>query len=169
MRTWDGLWAGVAGVALLSSACVHTPLTHGIQPYRSDSEQALALEQHAAQICSDHRGTDDLPPHPFKTDGCSAWFDASWKHCCVEHDIYYWCGGSAEDRRRADRELRDCVSLETGCVLPDMMRAGVRIWGAPWQPVPWRWGYGWDYYRAYDTERDAPLEGESRSAADQAE
>jgi hypothetical protein len=42
------------------------------------------------------------------------------------------------------RELRDCVSMEAGCVLPGMMRAGVRIGGAPWQPVPWRWGYGWE-------------------------
>lgn len=45
-----------------------------------------------------------------------------------------------------------------------MMHAGVRIGGAPWQPAPWRWGYGWDYYRAYDTGGDTPLEVELRSA-----
>ena len=56
------------------------------------------------------------------------------------------------------RDLRDCVSLKTGCVLPAMMHAGVRIGGAPWQPAPWRWGYGWPYYRGYDTEGDTPLE-----------
>ena len=82
----------------------------------------------------------------------------------MEHDIHYWCGGNAEDRRRADRELRDCVSLATGGVLPDIMHASVRIGGAPWQPVPWRWGYGWGYYRAYDTEGDAPLQVEPRSS-----
>ncbi len=72
----------------------------------------------------------------------------------MEHDIDYWCGGSAEDRRRADRELRDCVSQVAGGVLPGMMRAGVRVGGAPWYPVPWRWGYGWDYCRGYDTGAD---------------
>ena len=48
-----------------------------------------------------------------------------------------------------------------------MMQAGVRIGGAPWQPVPWRWGYGWDYYRAYDDEddeSDASSEVEASSA-----
>lgn len=164
MRACDGLRAGVAVVALLSSSCAITPVTHGTQPYRDDPEQARALEQRAAQICAERRGADDLPPHPFTTDGCSVWFDASWKQCCVEHDIHYWCGGSAEDRRRADRELRDCVSLKTGCVLPAMMHAGVRVGGAPWQPAPWRWGYGWEYYRGYDTQDAATPDAESSTA-----
>ena len=59
--------------------------------------------------------------------------------------------------------LRDCVSRATGGVLPELMRAGVRVGGAPWHPVPWRWGYGWDYCRGYDTEGDTPLQIESSS------
>ena len=100
MRACDGRRAGAAVVALLSSACTLTPVTHGAELYRSDPERARVLEQHAAQICADRRDADDLPPSPFTTDACSAWFDGSWKHCCVERDIDYWCGGSAEDRRR---------------------------------------------------------------------
>jgi hypothetical protein len=168
VRRFAGLRAGVALVALLGSGCATTPMTHTTEPYRGDPEEARALEQRAAQVCVERRGEDDLPPHPFTTDACSSWPDASWKHCCVEHDISYWCGGSAEDRRRADRELRDCVAETAGCGLPGMMRAGVWIGGAPWQPAPWRWGYGWDYYRAYDAEADTPLEVESR-AVDRAE
>jgi len=42
------------------------------------------------------------------------WPDDGWVACCVEHDIAYWCGGSADDRWRADNELllciRDCCS-----------------------------------------------------------
>ncbi len=151
-------------VALLSSAC--TPVTHGAEPYRSDPELARTLEQRAAQICAKRRGAGGLPPRPFTTDACSVWFDSSWKHCCVEHDIDYWCGGNAEDRRRADRELRDCVSQVTGGVIPGMMRVGVRVGGAPWYPVPWRWGYGWDYCRGYDTGGDTPRQLESSSTED---
>jgi hypothetical protein len=86
----------------------------------------------------------------------------------VEHDIAYWCGGNAEDRRRSDRELRDCAAETAGCVLPAMIRAGVWIGGAPWQPAPWRWGYGWDYYRGYDTKSAATPKVES-SSLDRAE
>jgi len=160
VRAWDCLWAGVAGAALVGAACTLTPVNHSTEPYRSDPEQARAIEQHAAQVCAERRGAEDLPPHPFKTDACSVWFDAGWKHCCVEHDVDYWCGGSAEDRSRSDRALRDCVAGEAGYVLPGMMHVGVRMGGAPWQPVPWRWGYGWDYYHAYDLEGDASPEVE---------
>jgi hypothetical protein len=151
-------------LALLISGCSITPKSHNTEPYRSDPERALALEQYAGEICAERRGGERLPPHPFTTDACSGWFDASWKQCCVEHDVHYWCGGSAEDRRRVDRELRACVSATTGGVLPAMMHAGVRIGGAQWQPTPWRWGYGWDYCGTYDREGDAPAKVESHSA-----
>lgn len=55
------------------------------------------------------------PDFPFTTDGCSGgmtllWnflFDRNppWNGCCVEHDKFYWQGGTAEDRRWADAGL----------------------------------------------------------------
>jgi hypothetical protein len=146
----------VVVVALLATACAITPKSHRTEPYRSDPVLAGTLERRAAEVCATRRGANDLPPTAFKTDACSAWFDGSWKHCCVEHDIDYWCGGNADDRLRADRELRNCVAETTCGILPDMMQAGVRIGGAPWLPTPWRWGYGWGYYRAYDHSADHP-------------
>ena len=56
MRACGGLRAGVAVVALLSAACVITPVNHSTEPYRSDPEQARALEQHAAQVCAELEG-----------------------------------------------------------------------------------------------------------------
>ena len=53
----------------------------------------------------------DPPPIPFKSDGCSMWFD-SWKGidlypACFFHDLKYWCGYPGEEAERliADAEL----------------------------------------------------------------
>ena len=36
------------------------------------------------------------------------------------------------------------------------MYLGVRIGAVPWYPVPFRWGYGWDWPHGYDdTPTDA--------------
>jgi hypothetical protein len=78
------------------------------------------------------------------------WPDRSWVQCCVEHDIAYWCGGSAEDRRRADAALRQCVTEKSSACMGTMMYLGVRPGGIPWSPFPWRWAYGWDGIHGYD-------------------
>lgn len=126
--------------ALLAlGGCV--PHSHRLAPYRNDTEQAQHLEDRAAADCAARRGTA-IPPNPFTTDGCSMWPDAAWVDCCVAHDIVYWCGGSSADRCRADRELRECVSRQSAWTAT-LMYAGVRAGGGPYQPFPWRWGYGW--------------------------
>jgi hypothetical protein len=159
----------LGALLLFGAACAGSPLVNTAEPYRSDPVLARSLAGYAARLCAAQRGEDDLPPHPFTTDGCSAWPDASWKHCCVEHDVRYWCGGSAEDRERADDALRACVTRASGGFLGGAMEAGVRIGGAPWAPAPWRWGYGWDYYRAYDAGGDAPAPPDTRASDDETE
>ncbi len=108
------------------------------------------LERSADRYCSARRGGHNLPPYPFRTDGCSVSPNGSWVQCCVEHDVAYWCGGSAEDRKRADAKFRDCVAERQSEFLGDMMYLGVRVGGVPWHPFPWRWAYGWDGIRGYD-------------------
>jgi hypothetical protein len=127
------------GLALALSACV--PRVHRLAPYDEDAHLARQLEDRAAADCAARRGAT-IPPNPFKTDGCSMWPNSKWVDCCVEHDIHYWCGGSSEERRRADRELRDCVR-DYASRTASVMYVGVRIGGGPCQPFPWRWGYGW--------------------------
>jgi len=135
-------------LVVLSAGC--TPTVYRLQPYRDDPMQAQTLERRAKEFCCQRRGPTDLPPHRFTTDGCSEWPDGSWVNCCVEHDIAYWCGGSCEDRERADTALRQCVADTGSEYMSTLMYLGVRAGGPPWYPAPFRWGYGWDWPRGYD-------------------
>ncbi|MBC7387174.1 MAG: hypothetical protein H7301_13565 [Cryobacterium sp.] len=75
----------------------------------------------------------NLFPHPFITDGCTSFPNGTlrspelWLHCCVEHDLFLWAGGTRKMRNRADIQLRDCVR-ETGALREaDVMYLGVRM------------------------------------------
>jgi hypothetical protein len=135
--------ARVAPLLLALAAC--TPTRHRLKPYSEDAAVATALEQRAAAKCCVQRPQCDLPPHPFTTDGCSLWMDGNWVDCCVEHDIAYWCGGTAQDRCRADQALKDCVTAKHDAFLGTVMYVGTRVGGAAWLPTSFRWGYGWDW------------------------
>jgi len=81
----------------------------------------------------------------FNTDGCTLWvddfLDHSFTRICVEHDLAYWRGGSLEEKEKSDLMLRDKING----ILPymgDVMYQGVRLFGHPILPTPWRWGYG---------------------------
>ena len=92
----------------------------------------------------------------FTSDGCSLFPDgtsgdrAGWCECCLRHDIAYWRGGTEDERRKADEELRACVLDRTGDkALAETMHLGVRAGGHPDFPTWYRWGYGWTYGRGY--------------------
>ena len=135
-------------IAVFATGC--TPTAHRLEPYRDQPAQAAALERRADQFCCQRRGPADLPPHHFTTDGCSLWPDSTWVGCCVEHDMAYWCGGSCEDRVRADETLRECVAQNGPAGMGTVMYLGTRAGGPPWTPFPFRWGYGWDWPHGYD-------------------
>ena len=80
--------------------------------------------------------------------------DGSWQSCCVEHDMAYWCGGSAEERRATDALFRACVTDHGGRALAALLYWSVRVSGNPWLPVYWRWGYGWAWPRGYTDARE---------------
>lgn len=91
---------------------------------------------------------------PFTTDGCSMFPDSAgpldWTHCCVTHDLAYWRGGTAEQRRMADQQLAQCVRQQTqNSQLAQAMYQGVRLGGSPYSLAPYRWGYGWESARFY--------------------
>ena len=131
----------------LCSACM--PRVSTLEPYRHDPTEAYRLQQRANDVCRSRRG-GALPPHPFTTDGCSLWPDGSWVSCCLEHDIAYWCGGSAAERERADDAFEHCVAANGSQGMGVVMVLGVRAGGFPWYPWPFRWGYGWDWPHGYD-------------------
>jgi len=102
----------------------------------------------------------------FKSDGCSLFIDGTfknpelWKDCCVEHDVAYWKGGTAEEREAADLKFRACILKKTGNeALAKLMYEAVRAGGGPHFPTWYRWGYGWPKGRGYQalTEEEQTL------------
>lgn len=106
---------------------------------------------------------------PYQSDGCSAFPDGPllnigekradlWLHCCRAHDYAYWQGGTREQRWQADRDLKNCVASVGRPKTASLMLVGVRVGGSPYWPTPFRWGFGWPYYRPYqaltDNERE---------------
>lgn len=138
------MWRVLVGLALVLSAC--TPTISTVGGYTP--EELVRVAAAARAECELRRGPAGVPPNPFTTDGCSFWPDCTWRPCCVDHDKWYWCGGSEEDRRKADALLRECVARHSATAA-DMTWAGVRAMGAPWLPFWWRWGYGWPWPHGY--------------------
>jgi hypothetical protein len=96
----------------------------------------------------------------FTTDGCSLFPDGHlynrelWLPCCTAHDKAYWQGGTWEQRRDADRQLKQCVAALGEHVVAELMLNGVRVGGSPFWPTRFRWGYGWNYLRGYKPLND---------------
>lgn len=74
-------------------------------------------------------------------DGCSGGVSRLWRlvtgnrppfeWCCDEHDLAYDEGGNPDDRRLADRRLRECVAMSGHPVVAWIMWIGVRIGSWP--------------------------------------
>lgn len=154
MRPSGARRAAALPALLLAAGCATS--SHTVEPYRSDPEAAAELQAKAHQVCDEMDPEGDLPQKPFVSDGCSSWIDGSWVECCVEHDIPYWCGGTREARRGADRQLDACVSDMASGFLGGLMYLGVRVGGHPVFPAPWRWGFGRDYPAGYDEPLSEP-------------
>jgi tyrosine-protein phosphatase SIW14 len=113
-------------------------------------------------------GPPDAPAEDlraFTSDGCSLCPNGTmkdltkWCDCCLTHDIAYWRGGTAEERRKADEALRECVLKRTkDRNLAETMYLGVRAGGHPAFPAWYRWAYGWSYGRGYKPLSDAEKE-----------
>ncbi len=84
-------------------------------------------------------------PADFQSDGCTHFPDGDYADCCVEHDKAYFAGGSWKMRWRADKKLYQCVAAKKGFrhkLIAPVMWAGVRVFGAPFLPTEFRWGFG---------------------------
>jgi len=108
------------------------------------------------EVCA-HYGLPDLwrkiekdpPPRPFKSDGCTGWFD-EWKGVSLYpagflHDLKYWAGYPGEDVERlaADAELMlDVARLLHSTEMAETMFHGVRLGGTDKLKTPFAWGFG---------------------------
>jgi hypothetical protein len=130
-------------LAMLCQACTTThwkisdPAPWGLEETLSHNQ----LEKMAVKACP-LTGEEMLTPI-FASDGCTASPDGDgYLGCCVKHDMAYWCGGTAAARRKADRELRECVAAGSNSVTAWWLYIGTRVGGHPLWPTTWRWGYG---------------------------
>jgi hypothetical protein len=91
----------------------------------------------------------DEPPKPFKSDGCSMWFD-KWQGeslypACFLHDLKYWAGYPGEDVERliADAELMIHVArLLNSTAMAVIMFHAVRVGGHEIFKRSFSWGFG---------------------------
>jgi hypothetical protein len=93
-----------------------------------------------------------------KYDGCSGGMSMLWKlfgktpeweHCCDDHDQPYFKGGTYEEKKKADKELKQCVEKTGNKFWANVMYPLVQVGGSPKLPFSWRWGFGKKYYTGY--------------------
>ncbi|MDH3694667.1 MAG: hypothetical protein OER96_08870 [Gammaproteobacteria bacterium] len=91
----------------------------------------------------------DPPARPFKSDGCSMWFN-QWKGknmypACFLHDLKYWAGYPGEDvaRLKADAELMiEVAAILNNTKMAEAMFHGVRVGGHEMFKQGFSWGFG---------------------------
>lgn len=85
----------------------------------------------------------------FVSDGCTLFINGPpdqpnlWEHCCFEHDLVYWFGGTRSDKHFADLQLRSCVKKVAGSFWADIIYSGVVL--GHYSPIKFKyvWGWGW--------------------------
>jgi hypothetical protein len=94
--------------------------------------------------------------NPFLTDFCTAYPEGTssqpnkWKHCCIEHDLYFWAGGNKEDRNEADNGLKNCVEKTGAKLQARLIYFGVSLGGR--SPIKFKtkqWGNAWSQRKRY--------------------
>lgn len=90
---------------------------------------------------------------PFETDGCTMFMDGTysqpglWKHCCSEHDLRYWFGGSQADMDASDLRLRSCVQKVAGDNWAFVIYSGIRAGHHSPIKNKYQWNWGWTLSR----------------------
>lgn len=115
----------------------------------------IAALQMILASCITVPSEDDRSIDAFVSDRCSYYAEGTiaqnnlWCHCCVEHDLYYWMGGSETQRRDADAVFSRCIAETGASANAAIMWFGVRIAGGPNTKASYRWGFGWPYHSPY--------------------
>lgn len=91
---------------------------------------------------------------PYFTDGCTMFVDGPlkqpklWLHCCEEHDMRYWFGGSIADMDQTDLRLKACVKKVAGSGWAEIIYRGVRAGHSSPIKNKTHWSWGWVNERA---------------------
>jgi len=148
-------WAAAAQTAIPGGQPVYRPAQPG-EKIRLPGRDEIVPLHHIKTLCAAF-GLDalwakiakDPPKLPFKSDGCSLWFN-KWRGydlypACFRHDLKYWAGYPGEDVERlvADSELMiDVARIMGSTKMAETMFAGVRVGGGEWTRTSFAWGFG---------------------------
>ena len=95
---------------------------------------------------------------PFVTDYCTLFVEGTrqqpnlWRHCCEEHDLYFWAGGSIEDKKASDQRLKACVKSAGASTQAVLIYTAVVIGGhSPIHIKAKQWGNTWENRPRYLT------------------
>ena len=86
----------------------------------------------------------------FESDGCTMFVDGPvgkpelWKHCCFEHDLRYWFGGSKEQMKQTDLFLKACVNDVAGGFWAGLIYNGVVAGHSSPVKSKYHWSWAWD-------------------------
>lgn len=93
----------------------------------------------------------EADPKPFVTDYCTLYVEGTraqpnlWRHCCLEHDLYCWAGGSLDDKNVSDLKLKACVQMTGARTQAILIYAAVVIGGhSPIHIKSKQWGNTWE-------------------------
>lgn len=144
----------VAAKLRLALAASGTPPVNDDYPLPALGEEVPLAK--IREICA-HYGLHDLwrkierdpPARPFRSDGCTGWFD-EWQGRSLYpagflHDLKYWAGYPGEDVERlvADSELmRDVARILGSTEMAETMFHGVRLGGTHRFKLAFSWGFG---------------------------
>ncbi len=145
------------GVAKSTWAAVESQATAGPRPQMAlPAMGELVPLDRIHEICTFY-GLNDLwrkierdpPSRPFKSDGCTGWFD-DWQGVSLYpagflHDLKYWAGYPGEEVERlvADAELMiDVARLLNSTTMAETMFHGVRLGGSDKLHTSFSWAFG---------------------------
>jgi hypothetical protein len=87
---------------------------------------------------------------PFESDGCTMFVDGPagkphlWSHCCFEHDLRYWFGGSKVQMKSTDLELKKCVKDVAGSFWANLIYDGVVTGHSSPIKSKYHWSWAWE-------------------------
>lgn len=98
----------------------------------------------------------------FETDYCTLFMEGNWGHCCLDHDLSYWVGGSKQEQLQSDLKLKSCVAEAGGEFMGNAIYYAVRA--GHYSPVKhkYKWSWGWG-----DEESFEPLSSGQKAVAGQ--
>ncbi len=100
----------------------------------------------------------------FYTDFCTFFPEGTrlkpklWEECCVRHDLVYWAGGTKDQQKQSDLELKQCVTIKAGRAWGSLMYRGVRIGHLSPIKSEMKWGHGWGDDRSFQPLKSVEID-----------